>query len=121
MLVTLSAPTNATIGTGTITNDDAQPSVTLSLTGSPFSEDGGVATVTATLSNPSAFPVTVVLAFSGTTGAATSAKVRSTSRCSNPLSSLRRPRSAAHRTTSTPGTCVRTWYGPMASRAVNSG
>src|SRR5205823_7461381 len=66
----LSNPTNATIttatGTGTIINDDSAPSVTLSLSGSPIAEAGGVATVTATLSAVSGQPVTVNLAFSGT-------------------------------------------------------
>jgi hypothetical protein len=71
VLGVLSSPTNATlagtgIGTGTITNDDPPPSVTLSLSGSPFSENGGVAMVTATLSAKSTSDVTVNLAFSGT-------------------------------------------------------
>ncbi len=52
--------------TATITDDDSAPTVTLSLTGSPMSENGGVAEVTATLSNASAFPVTVALGLSGT-------------------------------------------------------
>ena len=39
--------------------------VTLSLSGSPIAEAGGVGTVTATLSAPSALTVTVNLAFSG--------------------------------------------------------
>src|SRR5205814_2345131 len=68
--VNLSNPTNATIatptGTGTITDDDLPPTVTLSLTGSPMAEAGGVATVTATLSAVSGQSVTVSLAFSGT-------------------------------------------------------
>ncbi|MEI6787462.1 MAG: M12 family metallo-peptidase [bacterium] len=42
------------------------PTVTLSLTGSPLAEAGGVATVTATLSSAYWVPVTVNLAFSGT-------------------------------------------------------
>ncbi|MBD2461131.1 DUF4347 domain-containing protein [Oscillatoria sp. FACHB-1407] len=42
------------------------PTVTLGLTGSPLAENGGVATVTATLSNVSAQPVTVNLGFNGT-------------------------------------------------------
>ncbi len=50
---------------GTITNDDSTI-VTLSLTGSPLAENGGVATVTASLSNPSSLPVTVNLGFTGT-------------------------------------------------------
>src|SRR5207247_9590506 len=45
---------------------DPPPSVTLSLSGSPMAEAGGVATVTATLSAPSGQTVTVDLAFSGT-------------------------------------------------------
>src|SRR5205085_11474240 len=52
--VNLSNPINATIttaaGTGTITDDDLPPTVSLSLSGSPMVEAGGVATVTATLS-----------------------------------------------------------------------
>jgi len=42
------------------------PTVTLSLTGSPLSEDGGMATITATLSNTCSQDVTVNLTFSGT-------------------------------------------------------
>src|SRR6185295_14864048 len=69
--VTLSSPTNATLGattthTYTITDNDNPPTVTLSLSGSPMAEAGGVGTVTATLSAPSSFAVTVNLAFSGT-------------------------------------------------------
>src|SRR5206468_1343316 len=68
--VNLSNPTNATIttatGTGTIINDDSAPAVTLSLSGSPMAEAGGVATVTATLSAVSGQAVTINLAFSGT-------------------------------------------------------
>src|SRR5205814_2117173 len=49
--VNLSNPTNATLstatGTGTIIDDDGPPTVTLSLSGSPMAEAGGVATVTA--------------------------------------------------------------------------
>ena len=52
--------------TATITDDDPAPTVTLSLTGSPMSEDGGVAEVTATLSSASAFPIVVTLSFTGT-------------------------------------------------------
>src|SRR5439155_6093458 len=71
VLVTVSNPTNATLGpitthTYTITDDDPPPTVTLSLSGSPMAEAGGVATVTATLSAPSGQTVTVNLAFSGT-------------------------------------------------------
>src|SRR5207237_6034494 len=69
--VTLSSPTNATLGaiathTYSIIDDDPAPTVTLSLSGSPMAEAGGVATVTATLSGPSGQTVTVDLAFSGT-------------------------------------------------------
>ena len=46
--------------------DATPPTVTLGLTGSPMAENGGRATVTATLSGPSSQPVTVTLAFSGT-------------------------------------------------------
>ncbi len=52
--------------TATISDDDLPPSVTLSLTGSPLAENGGIATVRATLSNPSTLPVTVNLGLSGT-------------------------------------------------------
>ena len=52
--------------TATIADDDPAPTVTLSLTGSPMSEDGGVAEVTATLSSASAFPIVVTLSFTGT-------------------------------------------------------
>ncbi|MFN8633983.1 MAG: Calx-beta domain-containing protein [Chloroflexota bacterium] len=67
--VNLTNPTNATIvksqGIGSIVNDDATPVVTLGVSGSPFSENGGQATVTATLSNPTTLPVTVDLGFGG--------------------------------------------------------
>jgi hypothetical protein len=52
--------------TTTIVDDDTQPNVTLSLSGSPFAEDTGVSTVFATLSNPSTQPVTVNLGVGGT-------------------------------------------------------
>jgi CSLREA domain-containing protein len=52
----------------TIADDDATPSVTLSLAGSPLAENGGIATVTATLSAPSAQAVTVFFAISGSAG-----------------------------------------------------
>jgi len=52
--------------TVTITDDDAAPSVTLSISGTPMAEAGGVATVTATLSHTSTQAVTVNLTFSGT-------------------------------------------------------
>src|SRR5207237_3645264 len=71
VLVAVSTPTNATLGaigthTYTIIDDDPPPTVTLSLSGSPMAEAGGVGTVTATLSGPSGQTVTVDLAFSGT-------------------------------------------------------
>jgi hypothetical protein len=52
--------------TATITDDDPPPAATLSLSGSPFAENGGVATVTATLANASSSTVTVNLGFTGT-------------------------------------------------------
>jgi hypothetical protein len=53
--------------TATITdNPPAVPDVTLSLTGSPLAENGGVATVRATLSTATTVPVTVGLGFTGT-------------------------------------------------------
>ena len=52
--------------TATIRDDDAAPGVTLSVSGSPLAEAGGVATVTATLSAVSGLPVTVDLGYSGT-------------------------------------------------------
>jgi disulfide oxidoreductase YuzD len=67
--INLSNPTNATIsdnqGIGTITNDDAEPMVTLSVDSGTIAEDGG-ATATATLSAVSSSEVTVWLAYSGT-------------------------------------------------------
>jgi hypothetical protein len=66
--------TGATAGTpssvsATITDTPAPtptPTVALSLSGSPLTENGGVATVTATLSAASTSPVTVGLGFAGT-------------------------------------------------------
>jgi Domain of unknown function (DUF4347)/RTX calcium-binding nonapeptide repeat (4 copies)/Calx-beta domain len=52
-----------------VTNNDNEavsPNVTLALTGSPLSENGGVATVTATLSAATTVPVTIGLDFTGT-------------------------------------------------------
>jgi hypothetical protein len=57
--------------TVTIIDDDDEPLVTLSVTGSPMAENGGTATVTATLSAPSEKNVTVNLGFSGTATPAT--------------------------------------------------
>jgi VCBS repeat-containing protein len=68
--VRLSNPSNASIATaqavGTIQDDEGAPGVSLSVSGSPFSESGGTATVTATVSNPATQPVTVTLGFTGT-------------------------------------------------------
>ncbi|HSP14376.1 MAG TPA: Calx-beta domain-containing protein, partial [Thermoanaerobaculia bacterium] len=52
--------------TATIADDDAPPTVTLSLAGSPIAENAGTATVTVTLSAASANVVTVDLGFGGT-------------------------------------------------------
>ena len=49
----------------TITDDDAAPTVTLSSVGSPIAENGGTATISATLSAISGLPVTVNLVYSG--------------------------------------------------------
>ena len=63
--VVLSGPVNATLGaaagTGTIRDDDAAPSVTLALSSSSISENGGVSTVTARLSHRSSQPTTVTV------------------------------------------------------------
>ena len=64
VVVTLSNPTNATLGTangtGTITDDD--PAVaTLVLSPASISENGGVTTVTATLSTPESAAVTITV------------------------------------------------------------
>ena len=73
--VVLSGPANATLGTaegtGTIADDDAAPSVTLVLSAASISEDGGAATVTATLSHPSSEATTVTV--TATAGAHTAA------------------------------------------------
>jgi hypothetical protein len=68
--VNLSGESGATIsdatGVGTITDDDSAPSVTLSADVSTLAEGSdSPATVTATLSDPSALEVTVSLGFSG--------------------------------------------------------
>jgi gliding motility-associated-like protein len=52
--------------TTTITDDDAAPTVTLSINNVTIVENTGAATVTATLSGISSFPVTVDLAYTGT-------------------------------------------------------
>lgn len=71
----LTSPSGATIsdnkGVGTITNDDV-PSVTLSVSNTSIVENGGSATVTATISAALASTVTVTLAYTGTaTGSGT--------------------------------------------------
>jgi uncharacterized repeat protein (TIGR01451 family) len=53
-------------GTGTITNDDAAPTVTLGASPTTISENGGVSTVTALLSQPSGLPTTINLDLTGT-------------------------------------------------------
>jgi subtilisin-like proprotein convertase family protein len=71
--VVLGPPTNALVaaGTGTaqVTNDDTVPAVSLGLSGSPFAEAGGRATVTISLSNPSYLPVTVAFESGGSAAA----------------------------------------------------
>ncbi len=70
VVVTLGAPTNATVssaegagtGTGTITDDDATPTATLVLDPASITENGGVSTVTATLSGASSAAVTLTVA-----------------------------------------------------------
>ncbi len=52
--------------TVTITDDDPPPTVTLGLSGSPFAENGGIATVSATLSATSEIDVTIDLGYTGT-------------------------------------------------------
>ena len=63
--VTLTNPSGATLGddtaTGTITDDDGPPTVTLVLTPDTITEDGGVSTVTATLDHPSSEATTVTV------------------------------------------------------------
>ena len=71
VIVTLSSPSNAALGTNvahtyTITDNDAAPTVTLGLSGSPLAENGGVATITATLNTASSKNVTVTIAPTGT-------------------------------------------------------
>ena len=67
VVVTLSAPSNATIpdgaasGTGTITDDDAAPTVTLALADSSIAENGDTTTATATLSHASSAATTVTV------------------------------------------------------------
>lgn len=52
-----------------IVDDNPPPTVTVALSGSPMAEDGGVATITATLSSVSSRDVSIDLAFSGNASA----------------------------------------------------
>ena len=76
VVVQISNASNATIstgtGTGTITDDDDAPAVTLSLNPTSISENGGVSTVTATLSHASSAPTTVNLTTTPGAGTTTS-------------------------------------------------
>ena len=75
--IDLTAPSNATIsdatGSGTITNDDSEPKVSLTIDDALiFEVTTDTSTITATLSNPSYQNITVNLLYSGTaTGAGT--------------------------------------------------
>lgn len=75
--VNLSNPSGSAVlgdsqGVGTITDDDPEPTVTLSVDNANIAEAGGVATFTATLSAVSGKDVTVNLGFTGTaTGSGT--------------------------------------------------
>ncbi|MDX9881255.1 MAG: choice-of-anchor L domain-containing protein [Prolixibacteraceae bacterium] len=77
VVVTMGVPTYANRGaidehTATITDDDPPPTVTLSSSTSNIVENGGIATLTATLNTASSRDVTVNLGFSGTaTGSGT--------------------------------------------------
>ena len=72
----INSATHAAIGannllTATVVDDDPPPVVTLSLSGSPMSENSGTATVTATIGAISAKEIIISLAFSGTATHAT--------------------------------------------------
>ena len=54
-------PIRTPVGTGTITDDDAAPTVTLALSSTSMTEMGGVSTVSATLSHPSSAVTTVTV------------------------------------------------------------
>ena len=70
IIVTLGAPTHATVATtegagtatGTITDDDATPTATLELSAAAISENGGTSTITATLSGATSEVVTLTVA-----------------------------------------------------------
>ena len=65
VVVKLSGPVNATLGTatgtGTITDDDAPPTVALAVTPTSISENAGTATVSATLGSASSEPTTITV------------------------------------------------------------
>ena len=62
----VAAPPDLTL---TIADEDSRPAAALSLAPASISESGGVATVTASLSHPSANPVTVTVSATASTGA----------------------------------------------------
>ncbi len=68
--VDLATPVNATItdnlGVGTITDNDAAPTVTLSRNNAAIAEAAGTSVITATLSAASSLPVTINFGFTGT-------------------------------------------------------
>ncbi|MFY0594761.1 Calx-beta domain-containing protein, partial [Roseivirga sp.] len=71
IILTLSSPSNATLGgqtthTYTITDNDAEPTVSLSVDNSSIDEASGTATLTATLSAVSGKNVDVTIGYSGT-------------------------------------------------------
>ncbi|MFY0594769.1 Calx-beta domain-containing protein, partial [Roseivirga sp.] len=71
IILTLSNPTNATLGTQTtltytITDNDAAPTVTLSVGSANIAEAAGTSIITATLSAVSAKDVTITLGYTGT-------------------------------------------------------
>ena len=69
IIITLSSPTHATVantegankGTGTITDDDGTPTVTLALSSNSITENGGSSTVTATMNGTSSQAVTLTV------------------------------------------------------------
>ncbi len=84
-LITLSAPTNATLGTATqltvtIQDNDPTPTVTLALAPPSISESGGVSTVTASLDRPSAFDTTVTVSAAAVSPATAGDFILSTNR-----------------------------------------
>ena len=80
--IDLTNQTNALLsdaqGIGTITNDDAVPTVTLSVDNASIAENAGVATVTAMLSATSTSDVIVTLGYTGTAGGGTDYTAAST-------------------------------------------